>query len=163
MLVVVVGIIVTAGRCRETSTRRRTATRSVTATRTPPVAATLTTSPSTLSTEPDSESYSPPVPVSLIKCPTLFSAKTPLAGGWTDWSSWSSCGVDCSRSRSRDCSDPAPFAGGAECEGNNTLTEPCCAGDCQGLSCPALTFPLSHLTSPFQTSHSMSAATRRTE
>ena len=46
-----------------------------------------------------------------------YRPKVSADGGWSDWSPWSSCDVDCSRNRSRECSTPSPFHGGADCPG----------------------------------------------
>ena len=58
--------------------------------------------------------------------------KSPVDGGWTEWSGWSTCDVDCSKKRTRECKNPAPFEGGADCLGNSTETDTCCGGDCWG-------------------------------
>ena len=49
-------------------------------------------------------------------------------GAWSPWLEWSPCSVSCSggtRSRSRSCSNPAPFGGGNPCQGLEKLTELC--------------------------------------
>jgi len=38
-------------------------------------------------------------------------------GGWSVWSSWSSCGVHITMTRTRQCNNPAPSYGGASCTG----------------------------------------------
>ncbi|XP_041121206.1 netrin receptor UNC5A-like [Polyodon spathula] len=38
-------------------------------------------------------------------------------GGWSAWSVWSACGVDCNAWRSRECTQPVPGNGGRECQG----------------------------------------------
>ena len=53
-----------------------------------------------------------------------------IDGGWSDWSSWSGCGVLCSKTRSRSCSDPEPFNGGSNCTGDKTEMIKCCGDDC---------------------------------
>ena len=58
--------------------------------------------------------------------------KSPVDGGWTEWSGWSTCDIDCLKSRVRECKNPAPFEGGSECPGNSTETDSCCGGDCWG-------------------------------
>ena len=53
--------------------------------------------------------------------------KIPVNGSWADWSEWSSCQADCTKSRNRTCTDPTPMFGGTNCNRNNF--------DFQDLSC----------------------------
>ena len=56
-------------------------------------------------------------------------------GGWTQWSSWSSCSRSCgvgSRIRTRTCTNPAPKGGGAGCVGAASNTESCNTIACPG-------------------------------
>ena len=56
-------------------------------------------------------------------------------GGWTQWSSWSSCTVTCgvgSRTRTRSCTNPAPQGDGADCVGSTRSTESCNIVACPG-------------------------------
>ena len=49
-------------------------------------------------------------------------------GGWTQWSSWSSCPKTCgvgSHTRTRTCTNPAPEGGGADCVGPANRTTSC--------------------------------------
>ncbi|XP_060575688.1 coadhesin-like [Ruditapes philippinarum] len=49
-------------------------------------------------------------------------------GNWGDWQTWSSCSVTClqgTRSRSRNCDNPAASGGGAACSGDDTETANC--------------------------------------
>ncbi|KAF6029673.1 hypothetical protein EB796_012004 [Bugula neritina] len=49
-------------------------------------------------------------------------------GGWTPWQDWSACSGTCGngmKSRTRECSDPAPAHGGAPCVGNSTKEIAC--------------------------------------
>jgi len=49
-------------------------------------------------------------------------------GEWSFWESWTHCSVTCAngtRSRSRDCSDPVPAHGGANCTADNREIEIC--------------------------------------
>lgn len=62
----------------------------------------------------------------------LIRPKSPVDGGWAEWSGWSSCDVDCLKKKTRECKNPAPFEGGADCPGNSTETDTCCGGDCWG-------------------------------
>ena len=64
--------------------------------------------------------------------------KTPIDGGWSQWTSWSSCQSNCRQQRNRTCDSPTPLFGGADCLGNRTefsLT-PCYGDDC----CPGKNF-----------------------
>ncbi|CAH1263786.1 HMCN1 [Branchiostoma lanceolatum] len=63
----------------------------------------------------------------------------PVAGSWSDWSSWGSCSATCgggSRQRLRACTNPAPMYGGADCPGVSTQTQECnlheCDAGCSG-------------------------------
>lgn len=49
-------------------------------------------------------------------------------GGWSLWSSWSSCPVSCGegeRIRKRTCDSPKPLFGGNDCEGSDTDQQTC--------------------------------------
>lgn len=65
-----------------------------------------------------------------------FIISTTLAdGGWSSWEAWSSCSVSCGvgvQSRSRKCSNPAPYGGGKDCSGNSIESSTCDAGICVG-------------------------------
>ena len=52
-------------------------------------------------------------------------------GAWGDWESWSSCGSNCKRSRSRCCNNPAPSNGGSDCIGENKEDKYCSEGRCR--------------------------------
>ncbi|CAG9793298.1 unnamed protein product [Diatraea saccharalis] len=67
-------------------------------------------------------------------------ALAPVDGGWSAWGPWSSCtsagGNDCGkaagwRERRRNCSDPSPKHGGADCEGNKTERQICDLRPCE--------------------------------
>ena len=61
---------------------------------------------------------------------------TAVQGNWGSWSDWSSCSQSCgsgSRSRSRECNNPAPAHEGEECQGSSTKTEVCRSNPCPGL------------------------------
>ena len=58
-----------------------------------------------------------------------------VQGNWGSWSTWSSCSESCgsgSRSRSRECNNPAPAHGGQECQGSGNGTEVCKTNQCPG-------------------------------
>ena len=51
-------------------------------------------------------------------------------GGWGSWASWSTCGVNCQKTRSRRCNNPAPVNGGQNCVGDQTTIIACSGGNC---------------------------------
>ena len=51
-------------------------------------------------------------------------------GGWSEWTSWSTCGQNCQKTRSRLCDNPTPANGGSECSGENTEEMSCSGGNC---------------------------------
>ncbi|XP_074865901.1 netrin receptor UNC5A isoform X3 [Carettochelys insculpta] len=59
-------------------------------------------------------------------CTTLC----PVDGGWSGWSRWSLCTLDCTHWRSRECSDPAPRNGGQACQGAELETRNCTSELC---------------------------------
>ncbi|XP_052793992.1 SCO-spondin-like [Mya arenaria] len=59
----------------------------------------------------------------------------PMDGGYTEWSSWTACSVDCGigmSQRKRDCSNPPPRYGGLPCIGKSTEIIDCDTG----IHCP---------------------------
>ena len=64
----------------------------------------------------------------IIKSQFLCCSCVTVDGGWTQWSSWSSCSKTCgvgSSTRTRTCTNPAPKKGGADCVGPNKRTNIC--------------------------------------
>ena len=58
-----------------------------------------------------------------------------MDGGWTPWSSWSSCSKTCgvgSRTQTRTCTNPVPEGSGADCIGQNNRTKTCNKFACPG-------------------------------
>ena len=53
-----------------------------------------------------------------------------IDGEWTDWGVWTQCAADCTKSRSRACTNPAPANGGKGCGGQDTETQACSGGLC---------------------------------
>ncbi|XP_062523722.1 coadhesin-like [Corticium candelabrum] len=57
----------------------------------------------------------------------------PVDGGWTWWSSWSSCSSTCkggTQSRTRQCTNPPPRFQGVSCQGVNVDTQTCAKVKC---------------------------------
>ncbi|CAB4055674.1 UNC5 [Lepeophtheirus salmonis] len=52
-------------------------------------------------------------------------------GGWTQWTSWSSCSPECFHHRRRTCSNPSPSKGGKYCIGEDLESLNCTDGFCQ--------------------------------
>ena len=62
---------------------------------------------------------------------------TVVQGNWGLWGAWSDCSESCgsgSRSRSRECNNPAPAHGGEECQGSNKESGECNTKPCQGIA-----------------------------
>lgn len=55
-----------------------------------------------------------------------------MHGGWTLWSSWSTCSPDCLHHRRRSCDNPSPSNGGGYCFGNDLDSTNCTGGMCRG-------------------------------
>ena len=58
-----------------------------------------------------------------------------VGGAWGAWSGWSECSSECgggTQIRSKQCNDPAPANGGAECEGESTEVRECNTQSCPG-------------------------------
>ena len=57
----------------------------------------------------------------------------PIDGGWSEFGAWSVCSVECGggiQRRTRNCSNPEPAFGGAECDGVSDQVESCNLQDC---------------------------------
>ena len=65
-----------------------------------------------------------------IKLTTFIQDTTPINGQWGTWSSYSTCGTNCLKSRTRSCNNPSPSNGGSECQGYATLLYSCTDGSC---------------------------------
>ena len=53
---------------------------------------------------------------------------TVVNGEWSDWSPWSSCDVTCGDGRQwrgRECNNPPPSNGGADCQGDDSEINDC--------------------------------------
>ncbi|XP_053398231.1 fibronectin-like [Mercenaria mercenaria] len=58
---------------------------------------------------------------------------TVVDGGWTPWSSWSTCTVTCAggtQTRKRSCTNPVPENNGQQCSGSSTGTQTCNTQNC---------------------------------
>ena len=56
-------------------------------------------------------------------------------GGWSEWPEWSACPVTCGGIdiwRYRQCSEPLPAYGGADCNGDNSEVTSCGEYPCPG-------------------------------
>ena len=59
----------------------------------------------------------------------------PVDGHWGKWTTWGNCSKTCglgTKTRTRECNDPAPKHNGKNCPGSNTET-----GECQLKECGA--------------------------
>lgn len=57
----------------------------------------------------------------------------PIDGHWNKWGAWGDCSVTCDdgiKTRSRECTDPAPVHGGKACDGSNVQTHVCKRQSC---------------------------------
>ena len=56
-------------------------------------------------------------------------------GGWSEYGEWSECSAECdggTQTRTKECNNPAPQHGGADCEGEGEETRECNAHSCPG-------------------------------
>ena len=75
----------------------------------------------------------------------IFISLAPVNGGWSQWSSYSTCSNSCGvgdQSRYRSCNNPSPSNGGSTCAGVSTETIHCHteACPCSGSHCPGQQF-----------------------
>ena len=58
----------------------------------------------------------------------------PVDGSWSDWSPWGACSVTCGgpgvQLSRRECSEPTPKNGGANCSGEMVRNQTCNSGPC---------------------------------
>ncbi|CAF1679281.1 unnamed protein product [Rotaria magnacalcarata] len=58
----------------------------------------------------------------------LTNVSCPINGGWTTWTSWSNCSLNCSggmQTRTRNCTNPSPANNGAPCIGSSYQYQTC--------------------------------------
>ena len=68
----------------------------------------------------------------------LYSSPFSVAGGYDEWTQWSSCPVTCgggTQVRTRNCTNPVPLNGGSDCSsiGGNMETRSCNPDACPGV------------------------------
>ncbi|KAF4088788.1 hypothetical protein AMELA_G00058730 [Ameiurus melas] len=59
-----------------------------------------------------------------LACEKIGRKPGPIHGAWSCWSSWSSC-VSATKTRRRECNNPAPKDNGFPCRGNSVQTKRC--------------------------------------
>jgi len=69
----------------------------------------------------------------IVKSICKISCKQCVNGGWSKWSSYSSCSASCgggTKTRTRTCTNPEPFGGGKDCKGSDTQSVSCNTDAC---------------------------------
>ncbi|XP_069118839.1 thrombospondin-1-like [Argopecten irradians] len=67
---------------------------------------------------------------------TCYIDDCPIDGAWSTWDDWGPCSTTCgngTQQRTRNCSDPSPQHGGADCDiitATATANQTCNTGDC---------------------------------
>ena len=56
-----------------------------------------------------------------------------ISGGWSGWGSGSACSAECTSTKTRTCTNPAPY-NYKNCEGAATLSSSCTGGSCNPVS-----------------------------
>ncbi|XP_078703551.1 SCO-spondin-like [Branchiostoma floridae x Branchiostoma belcheri] len=75
-----------------------------------------------------------PCTETLLDTKYCHTPECPVPGGWSVWTSWSSCTVTCGGGvshRARTCSNPPPAHFGPDCEGHDTETIECSPEPCE--------------------------------
>ena len=61
---------------------------------------------------------------------------SPVNGAWSQWTSYGSCSLTCggdgNQVRTRECNNPSPLGGGADCSGKAEESKPCHVDPCPG-------------------------------
>lgn len=71
-----------------------------------------------------------------VNCPDptpTGTATCPRDGGWSGWSGWNSCSKSCgggTQTQTRNCTNPSPANGGAQCSGSATQSQACNTQSC---------------------------------
>jgi hypothetical protein len=87
--------------------------------------------------------HTPKIQIKLIdrnwfKMTVIFVFPCPVDGGYTDWSQWDTCTVTCgggSQERYRNCTNPVPQYGGADCMGVDAEIQVCNMDNCPSKIC----------------------------
>ncbi|XP_031559995.1 hemicentin-1-like [Actinia tenebrosa] len=85
-------------------------------------------------TRPNCPSYNVKIKISTETKPCSAAKPCPVDGGWSAYSTWSTCSKTCGGSgtqeRTRTCTNPAPAHGGKPCSGPSEITRKCNAKPC---------------------------------
>jgi hypothetical protein len=92
-----------------------------------------------ISSSPGQTSFSAPSLVGFIDMITQMHCQVPMTvnGAWSGWS-WGICSSKGTQTATRECNNPAPYNGGANCTGNSTMIQSC-VPPCGESSCSACT------------------------